>query len=453
MRYYKNGEPYHAGVIREGDDIYYISSRGRAVKGEHVVHGEMCNGILKRGTYTFGDDYKLIEGSYCAPREKKKKRRSRKNAKKKQQQKMIIGIAAAILVVVVSIGIGIFLDEPKPPITDKADTEQTPLSDAMVTLPTFDEEVLLCTELAKRVYDHTEDIAEVTVYTEQYRPFVFEYQLAGAAGVLRLSEDSAMTDCREYVLEQDQTSINIDNLKVATTYYYQVLAGEKTYDGSFTTARSNRFLSIPGLKNVRDIGGYQTLDGKTVKQGMLIRGVELDGVVNTAFFIPTETLDEVQDTFGFVYDMDLRAPETHTGPYQSRLGEEVGHRFYASPMYGEIFTAERQAAVRAIFSDLADPAKYPMYLHCTWGADRTGTITFLLQGLLNMSEEDMVQEYRLTGFAMGGNFFTNTSMDVVIAGLQSYEGDTLQEKVVSYLTDTVGVTEEEIASIRSILLE
>lgn len=467
LRYYKHGELYHAGVIQVDGAIYYIDSHGRAVKGEHIVHGVMCNGILKRGTYTFGEDYKLVKGSYRPPRKRKKLIRKRHSSKTHHSSRAVntahigvILVVCLVMLVFLSGMISIMLKdrpvvpdiEPATPTLNESPAEQTaPVVDALV-LPTFTEDVLLCSESAKMLYDHTLDITQANMQEDPYRPMVFEYQMPGVDGILQLSESSSMTGAQEYILSKDAKSLEIHNLKTDTTYYYVVRVNGEDYPGSFHTAASNRFLSIPGIVNLRDIGGYQTLDGKTVKQGLLIRGTEIDGLVNSEYFIPTEALPQVADTFGFVHDMDLRGPETYPGQYRSRLGSDVTHKFYSSPGYGQIFDPVNHEALRQIFADLAEPANYPMYMHCTWGRDRTGTIVFLLQGLLNVAPEDMILEFKLTGYE-ASDIVDSTYMDVLIWGLDGYQGDTLQEKIISFLTTTVGVTDQQIASIQSIFLE
>lgn len=319
-------------------------------------------------------------------------------------------------------------------------------------LPKYKEDILLCSEVAKRLYDGELTVAEAVAYGKPDVPFLFYYLLTVDDGILEISEDQNMTEARAYQLKKEDTAIAIDNLKTGTTYYYRVSSGESIETGSFKTAESTRYINLPGAFNTRDIGGYLTKDGKSVKQGLLIRGTEIDGLVETNYYIPQKDIEGIQQRFGFAYDFDLRSETICTGVYESRFGKDVGHQFYDSPMYEGIFDIKNRETLRSIFSDLADRQKYPMYLHCTYGADRTGTIVFLLQGILNMAQEDMLQEYHLTGFFIR-TYADSSYMDSVVQRLNTYDGNTLQEKIVTFLVDEIGVEKNEIASIREIFLE
>ena len=73
--------------------------------------------------------------------------------------------------------------------------------------------------------------------------------------------------------------LELNNLKVATAYYWKVRIGDaESAVATFTTEdRAPRLLRIYRISNVRDLGGYIGLDGRRVRQGILYRSAGLNG--------------------------------------------------------------------------------------------------------------------------------------------------------------------------------
>lgn len=244
----------------------------------------------------------------------------------------------------------------------------------------------------------------------------------------------------------------IYNLNTNTTYYCRVTVtlsdgSEISADGTFTTAASPRFVLIDGIRNCRDIGGYQTIDGQTIRQGMIYRGTELDGAVSDKYVLTQTGMGTMLRELGIRTEIDLRAHDTPG--VRDMLGSAAVHNHYGVLSYSESFTDQGKEAIRILFADLADPAAYPVYLHCTYGADRTGTVCYLIEALLGLSEDDLYREWELSAFLVGGAF--QEEMAEFIESLQEFEGDTMQAKAENFLL-SAGVTAEEIESIRRIML-
>ena len=111
---------------------------------------------------------------------------------------------------------------------------------------------------------------------------------------------------------------------------------------------------------------------------------------------------------------------------------------------------------RKIFAALSDENRYPVYMHCTGGADRTGTVSFLLNALLGVSETDLVKDYEYTSFSIYGERNSKGGEPAyrfaeLVAAIKAYSGETLAEKTEKYLLST-GVTETQIYNIRAIML-
>lgn len=268
------------------------------------------------------------------------------------------------------------------------------------------------------------------------------------ATVFQLAETEDFAQSREFVPKNGERSVQIYHLMTGKRYYYRVHltlsdGTVQTLKSSFKTAATPRLLNIDGIVNVRDIGGWVTASGKTVKQGLLYRGSELDGSVESGFTLTEKGKTQILDLLKIKTDMDLR----HAG--RDMLGPDVQHIYYSAIQYEHVFTPAGSDAVRRVFADLANPDNYPIYMHCTYGADRTGTMCYLLEALLGVSDQDLIRDYEMT--ALYYRYVSSELMDGFIQRIATYPGDTTQERVENFLL-SVGVTPQEIASIRQIYL-
>ncbi len=250
------------------------------------------------------------------------------------------------------------------------------------------------------------------------------------------------------------------NLCIGTRYYWKVTAGcaehgkdclqaESTVGQFITNPKPPRWINVPGITNVRDIGGYPLPEGSRVRQGMVFRGSEMNGHCS----ITSEGRNVLTADLGIRTDIDLRG-----------LGEDrkavldVRQVVYVNiPImpYASIARPQFTRHYRSLFNLLAVRANYPVFLHCWGGADRTGTIVFLIQALLGMREEDMFADYELTSLSIWGQRLCGSeAFQDLLQTLELFApiGSSVQTQVERYLK-VIGVTEEEIGEMKRIMVE
>lgn len=271
------------------------------------------------------------------------------------------------------------------------------------------------------------------------------------------SEDFADSVFEDVVVGDNECVLY--NLKKAATYYLRVVivadGEEKTSDPISFGVRDlgPRVMKIDGIHNVRDLGGYVTPEGRTV-QGIIYRG----GALSPESYYPNVGLTDagkayMKDTLKIKTDFDLRNAAQNNGLTTSPLTGATLEYYNADGYDTGIANKE---TYRKIFAALSDENRYPVYLHCTGGADRTGTVSFLLNALLGVSETDLVKDYEYTSFSIYGERNSKGGEPAyrfaeLVAAIKAYSGETLAEKTEKYLL-SAGVTETQIYNIRAIML-
>ncbi len=255
-------------------------------------------------------------------------------------------------------------------------------------------------------------------------------------------------------------TVQLYNLYKASDYYIKVIANLK--DGTTRSTTSTfktadlgpRVIHLDGSYNARDMGGYMTSSGKRTLQGLLYRSGQLDdiywnGSANYSTELTAYGKYTAQKELGIKVDFDFRG-----SAYPAAIPGST-HVFVGVGGYN-LASATNKENIRKTFSIFSNINNYPMVFHCQGGADRTGTIAYLFNALLGVSELDVVRDYEFTTFSIYSRRAIDSTSYIAKEDYQFYttlnaqEGDTLQERVENYLLG-VGVTEQEIANIKSIM--
>lgn len=167
-----------------------------------------------------------------------------------------------------------------------------------------------------------------------------------------------------------------------------------------------RRIALQGSTNFRDIGGYATRTGETIRWKRVYRSDALARLTDDdiAVLTPLQVATLI----------DLRSPQELETSGQSRLVTDhgVAHRhlpflpestnpvdYQNIPPLSELYVQmiERGApTIRAVFEALADNTTYPAVVHCAAGKDRTGVTIALLLRTLGVADDVVIADYALT---------------------------------------------------------
>jgi len=174
-----------------------------------------------------------------------------------------------------------------------------------------------------------------------------------------------------------------------------------------------RRLPVEGARNLRDIGGYRTVDGRTVRRGLVLRGGHPGDL--------TEAGRAGFAALGLRAIVDLRSNgerASHPFPEEIRPGAHYWSRDYEISggdlvaLLRDTAAAAEQMRQRMIQTytrlpyeqapgiaaalRLAADGGGPMLVNCTAGKDRTGVTCAVLLAALGVPQEHVIEDYALT---------------------------------------------------------
>lgn len=239
------------------------------------------------------------------------------------------------------------------------------------------------------------------------------------------------------------TMCEVQNLVPQRTYYYKVEQGEEVLtSGQFKTEGVVRMIKASSVSNIRDLGGWTNCDGNTVRYEKIYRGSEL----NVGQVLNSYDLRKLQ-MVGMAAEIDLRATYNVNGQNTaSTFGSSVPYYFSDLGRWSDNTLQLDVDKWSGTFKFLVNNvnAGKPLYFHCAVGADRTGCLAQLIEGVLGLSRDQMYHDYELTSYSPAGERKKVKLDPAINYVIQSSKGHTMQEHYFHYLVTKLGVSATDL---------
>ncbi|WP_327327641.1 tyrosine-protein phosphatase [Streptomyces sp. NBC_01210] len=172
-----------------------------------------------------------------------------------------------------------------------------------------------------------------------------------------------------------------------------------------------RHIPFERLHNFRDLGGYSTADGHTVRWGRLYRSdslAKLDGadldrflalevrtVIDLRYPWEIEARGRVPDREGLSY---VNLSVEHRPYDQAAIDPGVDPWRFLADRYAEV-ALDGAKELRQALEVIASNTSGPLVFHCASGKDRTGLLAALVLALIGVAEDDIAADFALTELA------------------------------------------------------